>query len=131
MLTKPAVLLRVEGIAILVVILLLYGHIHARWTLFAILFLAPDLSFLGYLLSTRAGTSLYNLAHTETTPGLLLAAWVLTSRPTLLPLALIWMAHIAFDRLLGYGLKYPTHFKDTHMQVVSFPPTREVQRGNL
>jgi hypothetical protein len=30
-------------------------------------------------------------------------------------IALIWIAHIAFDRLLGFGLKYPTQFKDTHL----------------
>lgn len=27
--------------------------------------------------------------------------------------SLIWIARIAFDRLLGYDLQYPTHFKDT------------------
>jgi hypothetical protein len=26
----------------------------------------------------------------------------------------VWIAHIGFDRLLGYGLKYDTAFKDTH-----------------
>jgi len=33
-------------------------------------------------------------------------------------LALIWLVHIGADRLLGYGLKYPTAFKDTHLQRV-------------
>jgi hypothetical protein len=28
---------------------------------------------------------------------------------------LIWTAHIAMDRALGYGLKYPTAFKSTHL----------------
>jgi hypothetical protein len=28
---------------------------------------------------------------------------------------LIWIAHIGFDRALGYGLKYPTGFGDTHL----------------
>jgi Domain of unknown function (DUF4260) len=118
MLTKPAILLRVEGLMVLVVNLLLYRHIHASWGLFAVLFLAPDLSFFGYLLSVRTGAFLYNLVHTLTTPCLLLAAWVITSQPRLVPLALIWAAHIGFDRLIGYGLKYPTHFKDTHLQHV-------------
>ena len=118
MLTKPAVLLRTEGIAILVVSVLLYRHIHAGWALFAILFLAPDLSFLGYLLSARAGAALYNLAHTLTSPCLLLAAGFLMSQPRFLSLVLIWAAHIGFDRLLGYGLKYPSSFKNTHLQRV-------------
>lgn len=32
-----------------------------------------------------------------------------------LSLCLIWLAHIGMDRMLGYGLKYPTDFKDTHL----------------
>ena len=39
-----------------------------------------------------------------------------TNHPTLIAVALIWTSHITFDRLLGYGLKYPTFFKDTHLQ---------------
>ena len=32
--------------------------------------------------------------------------------------ALIWLAHTGADRLFGYGLKYPTAFKDTHLSRV-------------
>jgi hypothetical protein len=32
--------------------------------------------------------------------------------------ALIWFAHISMDRTVGYGLKYPTSFKDTHLERV-------------
>ena len=35
-----------------------------------------------------------------------------------LAVALIWLGHIGVDRLIGYGLKYPTAFKDTHLQRV-------------
>jgi hypothetical protein len=41
-----------------------------------------------------------------------------TGRPALLAVALIWIAHIGFDRLLGYGLKYISDFKHTHLQRV-------------
>lgn len=27
------------------------------------------------------------------------------------PIGLIWIAHIAFDRVLAFGLKYPDRFK--------------------
>ena len=36
----------------------------------------------------------------------------------LVQIALIWITHIGVDRALGYGLKYPTAFKDTHLQRV-------------
>jgi hypothetical protein len=31
-------------------------------------------------------------------------------------ISLIWLAHISFDRLMGYGLKYPGEFRRTHIQ---------------
>jgi Domain of unknown function (DUF4260) len=116
MLTRPSLLLRTEEAILLLITLFVYQHLHASWLLFAILFLTPDLFMLGYLLNTRAGAATYNLAHTLTLPLTLLLATYIQHWRLALELALIWTAHIAFDRLLGYGLKYPTYFKDTHLQ---------------
>lgn len=116
MLTRPALLVRFEAAAILVVTLVAYHDLQASWLLFALLFLTPDLFMLGYLANPRVGSSVYNLVHTLGLPLLLaLYAWNAEHEVTL-AIALIWLAHIAFDRLLGFGLKYPTHFKDTHLQ---------------
>src|SRR5271170_3804299 len=110
---QPSLLLRLEEATVLIATLLAYHHLHASWLLFAILFLTPDLFMLGYLVNVRIGAATYNLAHTLTLPlTLLLASYILHWRLPL-ALALIWTAHIAADRLLGYGLKYPTFFKDT------------------
>ena len=117
MFTKPSFLLHLEGLTILLVSIVLYRHSHASWLLFALLFLAPDLFMLGYLVNRRIGAALYNFAHTLITPGVLLAIGFLAGA-AFLPTALIWTAHIGCDRILGYGLKYPTHFKDTHLQHV-------------
>jgi hypothetical protein len=62
---------------------------------------------LGYLANVRIGSAVYNFAHTCITPAILLAIAYLAVRPQLFPIALIWTAHIGFDRLLGFGLKYP------------------------
>jgi hypothetical protein len=118
MLTRPALLLHAEGGAIFAMSLFFYQHNHGGWGLFALLFLAPDLFMMGYLVNTRVGTALYNLVHTLTGPCLLLAVGLLIAQPLAISLALIWTAHIGFDRMLGFGLKYPTHFKDTHLQRV-------------
>jgi len=40
------------------------------------------------------------------------------SNSIIIAIGLIWTAHIGMDRMLGYGLKYPTHFKDTHLNRV-------------
>jgi hypothetical protein len=37
--------------------------------------------------------------------------------------AIIWAAHIGFDRVLGYGLKYPTAFADTHLSQIGYRGT--------
>jgi len=115
MLTRPRLLLHLEGAAVLAVALFCYRQIHASWLLFGLLFLVPDLSMIGFAAGARVGAATYNLVHTEVLPVLLgIAAW--TYHPRVLAMALIWISHIGFDRLLGYGLKYPTHFKDTHLQ---------------
>ncbi len=116
MLTRPSILLRTEEAALLLATLYAYHHLHSNWLLFALLFLTPDLFMLGYLLNPRVGAATYNLAHTLTLPLAILFISYLQHWPLAAAIALIWTAHIAFDRLLGYGLKYPTFFKDTHLQ---------------
>ena len=91
----------------------LYGHEGGSWLAFAVLFFAPDASFAGYFAGPRIGAALYNVAHSYVGP-LILAATSLSTGIGL-PLALVWGAHIAFDRALGYGLKYPSAFSDTHL----------------
>jgi len=49
------------------------------------------------------------------TPPILVVLALMTDAPTLLGVAFIWLAHIGFDRMLGYGLKYPSGFKHSHL----------------
>lgn len=112
---SPLVLLRLEGLAVAAVTFLLYARTGASWWLFAALWLAPDLSMLGYLYRPCWGARLYNAAHTYVLPGVLVFAALLLGAKAQLPVALIWINHIAIDRLLGYGLKYSTGFGWTHL----------------
>jgi hypothetical protein len=70
---------------------------------------------LGYLRDPATGALVYNLAHTYLAPFILAVIGYLSGLPVLLALAAVWAAHIGLDRLLAYGLKYPTGFKDTHL----------------
>jgi uncharacterized protein DUF4260 len=115
---KPSVILRVEGAIVLLLSIFMYRHLGAGWLRFALLFLVPDISLAGYAVTVRFGTALYNTMHTYVGPLALAAFAIFGARPMLLPYALIWTAHIGMDRLLGFGLKYPTRFQDTHMQHV-------------
>jgi len=115
---KPKLLLQFEGAAALVAACVLYHQAHGGWLWFALLFLSPDLFMLGYVAGNKWGAWFYNLAHTYISPCALLAIYGFTGQPWFLWLGLIWLGHIGFDRLLGYGLKYETAFKDTHLQRV-------------
>jgi Domain of unknown function (DUF4260) len=118
MLTKPRWMLHLEGAVIFAIAVYFYRSGGYPWWLFAVLFLAPDLFMMGYLRGARWGAAAYNLVHTTTLPLLLLAGSLLFAAPRGIPYALIWIAHIGIDRALGFGLKYPTFFKDTHLQHV-------------
>ena len=111
----PKLLLHIEGATVLVVSALLYGQSGGNWLLFALLVLAPDLSMLGYLAGNSAGAAVYDVVHSYPLPATLATYGWLASNPLALQLALIWFAHIGADRLLGYGLKYATGFKDSHL----------------
>ena len=114
----PRRLLRAEGLALLVAALTLYFHLGFGWPLLVVLALAPDIAALGYLAGPRVGSTAYDFAHTEVWPIALVVAGVLGGPEWLVQVALIWLVHIGADRSLGYGLKYPTGFKDTHLQRV-------------
>jgi len=114
--TNPSIILRIEAAVALVFSIVLYRHVGGTWPRFALLLLVPDLSIIGYAVTVRLGTALYNTVHTFTGPLLLAGYAILGARAELLPYVLIWTAHIGMDRLLGYGLKYPTRFQDTHLQ---------------
>ena len=111
----PKILLHLEGLAALALCVAIYHHLGASWVLFAVLFLAPDLFMLGYLLGPAIGAWIYNVAHTYTVPVAIAVVAQLLRQPLLVAVCAIWAAHIAFDRFLGYGLKYGTGFKDTHL----------------
>ena len=83
--------------------------------LLAVLALAPDLSMLGYLAGPRVGSASYNLAHTYVLPLVLGAAGLYAGADLAVLVALVWAGHIGADRLVGYGLKYRTDFKHTHL----------------
>jgi hypothetical protein len=111
----PRTWLRLEGAALLAASALAYHWQLGSWWTFALWFLAPDLSMVGYVAGAAAGARLYNLAHSDVAPIFLAMYGIGVGRSDVVPYALIWLAHIGFDRLLGYGLKYPTRFQDTHL----------------
>jgi hypothetical protein len=108
-------LLRLEGLTLFAGMTLLYAVWGGSWWVYALLFFAPDLSFTAYLAGPRFGAIVYNAAHSYMAPMALMTTGFATNSPLTLSIALVWLAHIGFDRALGYGLKYSAGFGFTHL----------------
>ena len=116
--TIPRLLLHLEGAAAFLAATVLYVDGDHPWWLYLALILAPDLSMLGYVAGARVGAAVYDAAHTYAIPVALAAVGAATDTSGLVAVGLVWIAHIGVDRAIGYGLKYPSGFKDTHLQRV-------------
>jgi hypothetical protein len=147
-LSGTTIILRLEGLALALACLWLFSLFHQSWWLFALLILTPDLSMLGYLAGPKVGAALYNAAHSwVTVAGFFFLFWYFpewfdwindtygyfsgkdTGGVLLLSLPFILGAHIGIDRVLGYGLKHRTGFKDTHLGRIGKTPLPLVGRG--
>jgi hypothetical protein len=85
------------------------------WILVVPLLLLPDVSMIGYLRGPGLGAALYNLVHRWTIGLLALGVGVGLDLPWLALAGAVLVAHAGMDRALGYGLRYPTSFQDTHL----------------
>ena len=123
LMTSPTALLRLEGAGLLALSLFFYWHLQGNWVALILLLLVPDVGMLGYLRGPRLGAATYNLTHMatynlthiEVLPAALAFIAFTMGYEVLMWPALVWLAHIGMDRSLGYGLKLPTAFQDTHL----------------
>lgn len=93
----------------------LFSLLPYQWWWFLVLILAPDIGMVGYLFGNKAGAFMYNLFHHR---GVAIAIYLLgvyLSIPVMQLIGSILFAHSAMDRIMGYGLKYDTGFKFTHL----------------
>lgn len=111
----PNIVLRAEGALVFAAATFTYSQMHSGWLIYAILFFTPDFFMLGYLANARLGSIGYNIGHSYLVPAALLALGWFTDSPIASAVALIWIAHIGFDRAVGYGLKYAAGFKINHL----------------
>jgi hypothetical protein len=108
-------LLRLEALVLMIAAMVFYIRLGASWELFAILFLVPDLGMAAYLVNPKLGAEIYNAAHATIGPIAVTSIGIVTGWNGLVAVGLIWATHVGFDRALGFGLKYPSAFSDTHL----------------
>lgn len=111
-------ILRIESALFFLIALIVYLQLGGNFLLFFVFLLAPDISMLGYKKDTKTGALLYNFVHNYATGIIVFALGLVTANNLLGYAGLILFAHVAMDRAFGFGLKYPTKFKDTHLQRV-------------
>jgi len=111
-------LLHLEGLAVFVAALYFYYYTNGNWWFFAVLILFPDVSMIGYLINKKLGAMTYNLVHNYLLAMALIFISLISQNIIFIHLGLILAAHVGMDRMLGFGLKYPYKFKETHMQKV-------------
>ena len=112
---KPKVWLRVEGLFLFIGTLIAFNQVRQHWWIYIALLFVPDIFMIGYVRSNKLGALLYNLGHSYPAPfSLLYFAWINHSK-IWMAVGIIWIGHIGWDRFFGYGLKYDSKFKDTHL----------------
>ena len=93
---------------------------HSSWWQLVVFAIAPDLALLAGAgpglergqIHPRA-VPLYNAVHRLWAPGVLAVVALAFMSPSWLAGGLAWIAHIAFDRSLGFGLRSAEGFQRT------------------
>lgn len=111
-------LIKLEELFLFGLSIFLFSRLDFAWWWFLVLFLAPDLSMLGYLHNAQTGAIAYNLAHHKGAAIAIFIAGVIFGNQTIQLIGLIIFGHSSLDRVFGYGLKYPDSFEHTHLGMI-------------
>jgi hypothetical protein len=111
----PKLLLRIEGAVLFAASIAVFALQGQQWWLYPALLLVPDIFMLGYLRNTKLGAITYNFGHSYPAAALVTVLGFVAASPLTVAIGAIWFGHIGWDRMFGYGLKYATSFKHTHL----------------
>lgn len=107
--------LKIEELAQFILGIFLFSQLSYSWWVFPALLLLPDIGMLGYLVNTKVGAITYNLFHHKAIAiGMMLVGMLYIGEIYSL-IGILLFSHASMDRIFGYGLKYPDHFKNTHL----------------
>ena len=107
--------LKLEELALFSIGIVAFSTLDIAWWWFLVLLLVPDIGMLGYLINSKVGAFTYNLCHHRAIAVVLIVFGYFYGNTILLLSGIMLFSHIAFDRMLGYGLKYPDSFNNTHL----------------
>jgi len=117
--SKIQFLLKLENLAMfLLFFALLFHQLDNKWWLALLLLFTPDVGMIGYIINPKVGAYTYNFLHNMVVSVILLAVGHFVKQDILIVIAFVMLAHLFFDRFMGYGLKYTDSFKNTHLGAI-------------
>lgn len=108
-------IIKLEEIGLFVLGIYFFDQLNFAWWWFLVLILLPDLAMIGYCFGDKTGAWCYNIAHHKGIAIVIYLLGIYFTNTTLQLFGVILFSHAAMDRILGYGLKYETGFKYTHL----------------
>lgn len=117
-------LLRLEELTLFLASIYLFSLLGYPWWIFLILLLLPDIGMIGYAINPRIGAITYNLFHHKSVGIITGGLGIIFKSPVLLLIGIVLFAHACMDRMLGYGLKYPDSFWNTHLGTIKKPKSK-------
>ena len=107
--------LRLDGLILFAATIILFAGEHQHWWIYPALLFVPDIFMLGYLRNSKLGAFFYNAGHSYFLPATTVFIGWRGHHALNIAIGLIWLGHVGFDRFFGYGLKYDSSFKHTHL----------------
>lgn len=111
-------LLKLEEAGIFILTVYLFSTLDFAWWWFPALLLLPDIGMIGYLINPKIGAFTYNLFHHRLTAASVALLGMKVESDYLVLAGIILFAHISFDRVMGYGLKYTDSFQHAHLGMI-------------
>lgn len=108
-------IIKIENLFLFVFSIFLFSQTDFAWWIYPLLFLLPDIGMVGYLINSNVGARTYNTTHFFGLAVLLILLGFYLGNDHVYITGIIILGHSAFDRILGYGLKYNDDFKHTHL----------------
>jgi hypothetical protein len=111
-------IIRLEEATLFLLSIYALYFLEADWWYYLVLLIGPDISMVGYLAGNKVGAIAYNLFHHKALAALLFLLGLVTHTWILQVSGIILFGHSSMDRVFGYGLKYFSGFKHTHLGVI-------------
>lgn len=107
--------LKIEELSMFILGIFAFNQLDFSWWWFLVLLLTPDIGMLGYLINSKIGAITYNIFHHKGIAIIIYLLGIYLQNEIVQLTGIILFSHSAFDRVMGYGLKYSDGFKHTHL----------------